>query len=523
MVAEETIAAGEGWQRPRPHERQLRIDVVIGLVVTAVTLVNLIMARSVGMFMSDRPPSLIEQVLWAVLVTLPLCWRRRSPEVITVVVAVAFIAGQVRHAPEQQLTSGALFAAIYTLGAWGRDHRRSSWLRGGVIAAMFAWLGISYFIALPWLSAAEFTGAHGPVSPILAAAINGVLVNILIFGFAYFFGEIAWIAERRRHQVEAQAAELLSAKEEESARAVLHERMRIARELHDVVAHHVSVMGVQASAARRVLDRDTSQAKQALTAVEQSARTAVDELHRMLGLLRQNDPPPPPSLTAAVSPGATSTPAPPGDSPAAPGSVPASHGVSATSPGAASTAGLSPAHAATGSPAPRSALSTAGSAGGRSAARSAVPAPGGAPDSSPATAPAAVGLHRIAELLDSVRHAGLETSLGVYGDAVELPESLSLAGYRIVQEAATNTLKHASATKLDVRIRYHADELELDVADDGRGSTRKQTGGLGLIGMRERVTAHAGVLETGPRKGAPGFRVRARFPLHRAPATAPPT
>ncbi|MEV8514569.1 histidine kinase [Dactylosporangium sp. NPDC051484] len=522
MVAEETVTAGEGWQRPRPDERQLRIDIVIGLVVTAVTLVNLTLARSVGMFMSARPPSLTEQVLWAVLVTLPLCWRRRAPEAVAVVVAVAFIAGQVRHAPEQQLTSGALFATIYTLGAWGRDHRRSSWLRGGVIAAMFAWLGISYLIALPRLSAAEFIGADGPVSPILAAAINGVLVNILVFGFAYFFGEIAWIAERRRHQVEAQTAELVAAKEEESARAVLHERLRIARELHDVVAHHVSVMGVQASAARRVMDRDASQAKQAMAAVEQSARTAVDELHRMLGLLRQNDPPPPP-LTAAVSSGATATPAPPGDSPASPGSVPASRGASATSPSAASTPGLSPAHAAPGSSAPRSARSTAGAAGGQSAARSAVPAPGGVPDSSPATAPAAVGLHRIAELLESVRHAGLETSLGVYGDAVELPESLSLAGYRIVQEAATNTLKHASATKLDVRIRYLADELELDVADDGRGPTRKQTGGLGLIGMRERVTAHAGVLETGPRRGISGFRVRARFPLHRAPATAPPT
>ncbi|MFG2045302.1 histidine kinase [Dactylosporangium sp. NPDC048998] len=503
MTAEETVAAGEGWERSRPDERRLRIDVVIGLVVTAVTLLNLTLARSVGMFMFHHLPSLTEQVLWAVLVTLPLCWRRRWPEAVAVVVAVAFIAGQVRHAPEQQLTSGALFAAIYTLGAWGRDHRRSSWLRAGIIAAMFVWLGISYLIALPLLSVAEFTDADGPVSPILAAAINGVLVNILVFGFAYFFGEIAWIAERRRHQVEAQAAELLAAKEEESARTVLQERLRIARELHDVVAHHVSVMGVQASAARRVLDRDASQAKRALAAVEQSARTAVDELHRMLGLLRQNDPPspPPPPLTAA--PGATSTPASPGDSPPSPGAV------------------LSAGHAAPGSPTSRSGRSADGSTG--SAAGSADPAPGGAPDSSPATAPAAVGMHRIAELLDSVRHAGLETSLGVYGDAVELPESLSLAGYRIVQEAATNTLKHASATKLDVRIRYHADELELDVADDGRGPTRKQTSGLGLIGMRERVTAHAGVLETGPRTSGPGFRVRARFPLHRPPAPTPPT
>jgi signal transduction histidine kinase len=422
--------ADEGWQRPRPDQRRLRIDIGIGLAVTATTLLNLTLARSVGAFTFGHLPPVWEQVLWAVAVTLPLCVRRRWPDAVAIAVSAAFIAGQVRHAPEQQLTAGALFAAIYTLGAWGRDHRRASWIRAGIIAAMFVWLGISYLIALPGLSAAEFAGADGPVSPILAAAVNGVLVNMLIFGFAYFFGELSWTAESRRRQVEAQAAELLAAREEEAARTVLHERLRIARELHDVVAHHVSVMGVQASAARRVLDRDPAQAKQALSAVEQSARTAVDELHRMLGLLRQGDPGP------------------------------------ETQP---------------------------------------------APDA----APAAYGLHRVGELLDSVRHAGLQTTLGVFGDAVDLPESLSLAGYRVVQEAATNTLKHAGATKLDVRIRYHADELELDVADDGRGPDRRSPGGLGLIGMRERVAAHAGVLEAGPRTGGPGFRVRARFPLQR--------
>ncbi|MEU7872390.1 sensor histidine kinase [Dactylosporangium sp. NPDC049140] len=435
------------WQRPMPDARRLRIDIAIGLAVAVMALANLTLTRSVGAFIG-HPPGLAEQVVWALLCTLPLGWRRRRPDAVAVIVSVAFIAGQTRYAPEQQLTTGALFAAIYTLGAWGPNHRRSQWLRAGIIAGMFIWLGISYLIALPHLSAAEFVKADGPVSPILAALINGVLVNVLYFGFAYYFGEIAWTAERRRHLVEAQAAELVAAHEEEAARTVLHERLRIARELHDVVAHHVSVMGVQASAARRVFDRDPPKAKEALAAVEQSARTAVDELHRMLGLLRHADPEPPPPPSAA---------------------------------------------------------------------------PGGTPDSSPATAPAAVGLHRLPELLDSVRHAGLETTLGVFGDEVDLPESLSLAGYRIVQEAATNTLKHAGATKLDVRIRFHTDELELDVADNGHGPVRRTTGGLGLIGMRERVAAHAGTLETGPRAGGPGFRVRARFPLARpGPATLGP-
>ncbi|MER7282489.1 histidine kinase [Dactylosporangium sp. NPDC000244] len=272
---------GDTWQRPIPDARRLRIDIAVGVIVAAMALLNLTLTRSTGSYFG-HPPALPEQIVWALLCTLPLCWRRHWPDAVALVISIAFICGQTRHAPEQQLTTGALFAAIYTLGAWGRDHRRSRWLRSGIIAGMFIWLGISYLIALPHLSAAEFVKADGPVSPILAALINGVLVNVLYFGFAYYFGEIAWTAERRRQLVEAQAAELVAAHEEEAARTVLHERLRIARELHDVVAHHVSVMGVQASAARRVFDRNPPKAKEALAAVEQSARTAVDELHRML-------------------------------------------------------------------------------------------------------------------------------------------------------------------------------------------------------------------------------------------------
>ncbi|WP_433088129.1 histidine kinase [Dactylosporangium sp. CA-052675] len=502
-------AETETWQRPIPDARRLRIDIAVGVIVAAIALLNLTLTRSTGSYFG-HPPALPEQIVWALLCTLPLCWRRRWPDAVALVISIAFICGQSRYAPEQQLTTGALFSAIYTLGAWGRDHRRSTWLRSGIIAGMFIWLGISYLTALPRLSAAEFVKADGPVSPILAALVNGVLVNVLYFGFAFYFGEIAWTAERRRQLVEAQAAELVAAHEEEAARTVLHERLRIARELHDVVAHHVSVMGVQASAARRVFDRNPTKAKEALAAVEQSARTAVDELHRMLGLLRHTDPapsagaPPTPSATpGAPSPAPRSAGAAAGSRSSAPGSTPAAGGSTAAARGS-DASGAAPVPIPTQASAP------------------AVSPPGGAPDSSPATAPAAVGLHRLPELLDSVRHAGLETSLGVFGNEMDLPESLSLTGYRIVQEAATNTLKHADATKLDVRIRFHADELELDIADNGRGPTRRATGGLGLIGMRERVSAHEGTLETGPRTGSPGFRVRARFPLQR-PARATTT
>ncbi|GAA3249990.1 sensor histidine kinase [Dactylosporangium siamense] len=421
------MSAGEvlDWRRPAPTVRQQRTDLVVGIAVAGVALLNLTLARSAGLFSFGPPPPLAEQIFWAMAGTLPLAWRRRWPEVVAVVVSAAYIAGQARAAPEQQLTSGALFCVFYTLGAWARDHRRAIWLRFVLIGSMFVWLGAWYLIELPQLSAGAFRDAIGPVSPILAVVINGILINMLIFGFAYFFGETAWTSAQRQHELEVQAAQLRASQAEAGERAVMGERLRIARELHDVVAHHVSVMGVQASAGRRVLERDPGKARAALAAVEQSARTAVDELRRMLSLLRH--------------------------------------------------------------------------------------------DGSERQA-AGAGLDRVDELLSSAREAGLETSLGVYGDPVDLPESLSQAGYRIVQEAVTNTLKHAGATSLDVRIRYLAGELEVDVADNGTPGAPVKAG-LGLIGMRERVAAHDGVLETGSRTDG-GFRVRARFPLQRTGAAA---
>jgi signal transduction histidine kinase len=98
---------------------------------------------------------------------------------------------------------------------------------------------------------------------------------------------------------------------------------------------------------------------------------------------------------------------------------------------------------------------------------------------------------------------------------------VSQTAYRIVQEAVTNALKHARASTVDVRIRYLTRELEIDVADDGRGATAAglAAGGMGLVGMRERVAVHGGTVEAGPRR-AGGFRVRARLPLAASPAPA---
>jgi signal transduction histidine kinase len=416
-----SIPSYDDWRRPGPTVRQRRIDLYIGLAAVTAALLNVVLVRSVGMFIFGTTPSAAEQYAWALAVTVPLIWRRSHPEITVLIVAAVFIAGQVRGAQETQLASGAIFAAIYAIGAWGRDRRRARLLRMIVIAAMFVWLLVSWVLSWDQIRA-EAPGSPGPLTPLQASVINGVLINVLIFGFAYLFGETAWLSARRQHQLEVQAEELRAAQALSEERAVFGERVRIARELHDVVAHHVSVMGIQASAARRAMDKDPGKTRTALAAVEQSARTAVDELRRMLGALRASSPGPEPSAPA--------------------------------------------------------------------------------------------GLERIEELLTRVREAGLTGGLAVYGDPVPVPESVSQAAYRIVQEAVTNALKHAQASTVDVRIRYLARDLEIDVADDGRGPAGPGAGGMGLIGMRERVAVHDGSIEAGPRDGG-GFRVRARLPVQR--------
>ena len=410
----------DDWQRPGPTPRQRRNDLIIGLVVVAGALLNVMLNRSVGRFVWGVERSAAEHLAFGLAVTLPLIWRRSHPEHVLVVTAVVFIVGQVRGAQEIQFASGAIFASIYAAGAWGRDRARARWLRIAVIGAMFGWLAVAWLIAADKVPPGGPPGASGELPPLLAGIVNQVLTNMVFFCFAYFFGETAWLAARREYKLAEQATQLRDARATAEQQAVFTERLRIARELHDVVAHHVSVMGIQAAAARRAMDRNAETARIALTAVEDSARTAVDELHRMLGALRAADEP----------------------------------------------------------------------------------------------APSIAGVERVPELLDRVRDAGLTADFAVYGTPVPLAASTSQTAYRIVQEAVTNALKHAGASLIDVRIRYLAQEIEIDVADDGRGATTtaRKSGGMGLVGMRERVAVLAGTVEIGDRTTG-GFRVRARLPL----------
>ena len=424
------------WRRPPPDRRQQRRDVITGLVVLAGSLLATVLVNSAGMLALGEPPGLPEQFLWNTALSLPLVLRTRFPVAVLLVVGAVFIAAQFRQVPETIAPSIALFLAIYTVGAWAPDRTVARLSRIGVIVAMFVWLGYSMIVAVT-TSDNTFDHAAGPMDPLIAALLYNILFNVVFFAAAYHFGNVAWLSARRQAELVDRAEQLRLSQQRNIRGAVVDERVRIARDLHDVVAHHVAVMGVQAAAARRVLDRDPSVASEALRAVEETARSAVGELRGLLWVLR-SDTPDDDRITAAAE-----------------------------------------------------------------------TTPDGASDEARRSAP---GMAELPELIASARNAGLEVTHGVYGDEQPVPDGVAVSAYRVVQEALTNVIKHAGPCRVDVRVRYRATSLEIEVTDDGTGTTAGGRQGFGLLGMRERVAVHDGELEAGPRPGG-GFRVRATFPL----------
>jgi signal transduction histidine kinase len=289
------------WRRPGPTPAQRRHDVWLALAAMAGAVVVTALVNSMGASPWDGGPSLAEQSAWGAALTLPLAARRRFPLTVLFVVGALLVAAQARQVGDNLVPSVALFLAIFSAGAWGQDRTRARWARIAVIVAMFGWLGVSLvkFLLAP---TPPFEGAAGPLDPVLATALYGIGFNLLFFLSAYFFGELAWVSARRQAELEHRAEQLRRSQEQNTRGAIVAERVRIARDLHDVVAHHVSVMGVQAGAARRVLDRDPDLAREALRTVEDTARTAIGELRGLLGVLRA-DP-----EEAADQPGETSSP-----------------------------------------------------------------------------------------------------------------------------------------------------------------------------------------------------------------------
>ncbi|WP_308258406.1 sensor histidine kinase [Saccharothrix obliqua] len=333
-------------------------------------------------------------VVVALVASLAIALRRRFPlGVLWTVALVTLAAPQV----SPRLTFYAIVIAVYTASAYSQ-YRVPALL--GVTTAV---LSVTTFRSWPL--------------PVVPYEFIPLLVLIPIAFAANGLRTWKLRTDERTAQVSAMEREQAEA----LRRAVEHERARIARELHDVVTHNVSVMVIQAGAARKVMEVDADQAREALLAVESGGRAAMAELRHVMGLLTAD----------------------------------------------------------------------------------------GADADSLAPQP---GLDQLAALVARVRDAGAPVELSIVGEPRDLPSGVELTAYRVVQEALTNTVKHAVGASAAVVVSYGDDELTVEVTDTGGRPGEGRGGGRGLIGLRERLGVYGGTLRTGPRVGG-GFRVTAQIPL----------
>lgn len=272
------------WARPRPGRRELRTDVLLASALAiGATTTSLLYART-GIFENPAAPW-----LWALglaLATLPLALRRVAPIPVAVAIALGFMVCGQFAVPEVLIVNISLFVALYTVAAWEPQRSAAMWTMLLITLAMFVWLVVSLIVASS--SADEFLDAprSGIFSAYATFATIQIITNLLYFGGAFWFGMRAWRAAQTQARLEAQGKELELERQTSATQAVALDRIAVARELHDVVAHHVSVMGIQAAAARRSLERDPALAAAALEVVEQSAHSTVAELRALVHTLR---------------------------------------------------------------------------------------------------------------------------------------------------------------------------------------------------------------------------------------------
>jgi signal transduction histidine kinase len=364
-----------------PAVRSWCFDGLLVLIVGALQLTSFL-ANTGGGFHGTRILGLVLQTA----AVLALMRRRRNPvAVLSAAVVVDILTHAMIH--HVDLESVQTLAAIYAVGRYRP-------VRTGWIAAA-ATLAAEGATALVW---------HAP------DAIGGVITLPLTLALGQYVRLRFEMTARRR--------------EEAAAAAVRQERRRIARELHDVVAHHISVMSVLVGAARATMAIDPDRAAEALVTTEQTAREALAEMRQLLALLRTDGEDPEPAAGARAE--------------------------------------------------------------------------------------------HVPDLVAAAQAAGLRVELTVQGRPRELPASVDLAVYRVVQEALTNTRKHAVGACAWVRLRYELAAVDVEILDDGGAGPATDGGpaggGYGLGGMAERVALCGGRVRTGPRPEG-GFRVHARIPV----------
>jgi signal transduction histidine kinase len=277
------------WERPRPSIG--RQDVVLAAGVEAVSLLALELVRSSGGLENTDVPVWTE---WFAVSTgaVLLLGRRRWPLTIALLAALhMFVAGVTMPEVMGQLSLQIIyFVALLSGVAWARDRRAMALVVCSIVLFMFAWLTWQFALGSAvqeWLDEEDLSETTGVFAPIPAAITITLLINAIYFGGAIAGGGVSWRAARQRARLEDQALTIAGQAGRLREQAVVDERLRIARDLHDVVAHGVSAMGIQAGAARRVLDRDPNAARTALSHVEEASRDAVTQMRRLLGTLRE--------------------------------------------------------------------------------------------------------------------------------------------------------------------------------------------------------------------------------------------
>jgi signal transduction histidine kinase len=298
----EFFGVDDPWQRPRP--RVSHSDVILALATAVLGLVSLELVRSIGVLEAVDPP-VWAQILATVSASALLTWRRRWPLSIAVAAAVHMFVVGVTMAPvmSQFTLQVVYFIAFFAAVAWSRDRRLMLGVVGSIIVGMFVWIAWQFLLGSGVQEIIDDTRGverSGLVGPVTAAVALTVLINVIYFGGAVIAGQLDWRAARQRAQLETASATIATQSETLQRRAVTDERLRIARELHDVVGHHISVIGIQAAAARRVLTRDPDAAATALAAIETSSRDGVTQMRSLLGTLRDPEDADPDTATSRM-------------------------------------------------------------------------------------------------------------------------------------------------------------------------------------------------------------------------------
>jgi signal transduction histidine kinase len=380
---------GPFFRWPRAADAALAIGVFLTIVFVSIEGPN-----DELVFHSLGDASIAALVLYAVASGV-LYWRRHRPLVVLGITLV-LSALPTTLLPTSDMVGFAMLVALYSVGHYATNDRWSYIGLGGALA----------LVAL---------------TPLI---MEGVTTPEIGFGFVFMFA--VWYVGRRVRGRGERAAQLEREQAAEAGRVVAEERTRIARELHDVVAHRVSMMTVQAGAAKTVALDDPEGASQAMEAVEKAGRQVLGELRHLLGVLRPE----------------------------------------------AELDGLGP----------------------------------------------QPGLAEVPRLVEQLEEAGLNVSLTMDVAQIDLPTSVDLSAYRIVQEALTNVLKHAGPNaRTEVRLSTDNNEVTIEVLDSGHGVTILPGSGHGILGMRERALLLGGSLQAGPRAGG-GFQVVAHLPISAEPA-----